>query len=647
MAEGRAPGRSSHGGVTPSALGRGTRLGRYELLAPIGVGGMAKVWAARQSGFGGFAKIVAIKTILPHLSRESDFERLFVDEARVASLVRHPNVCEIFELSEDGQVLFLVMEWVDGDSLIKLLKAGGQVVEFDPRIAARIGAETCAGLHAAHTQIDHDGKPLNIVHRDVSPHNILLSAEGVVKVTDFGVAKAAGQTHDQTVAGQLKGKLEYMSPEQITGARVDGRTDVFGMGGVIYEATTGHQPFASSGDLEVMNKIVEGRLAPPSTHFRRYPRELEEIVMRAMATDPNHRFASADEMRIALESWLARSGPPVTHAEVAALLRSRVGAKMDERLERIRQAMSANPEKNPSHTPSGAGISTSGVIPTNRPARIAPAPPAVPQQLAPRGVAAFAPAGGAGGAPPAPAARPSSSELLDLQGPDSGFNMDTVADFQIPDFLDPGAGTVPVRPVRPAAAPLDGMPMPGQIAVRGPQAQSPVAANDEEQAIDAKQYIIAAAMGVGVAILVGGAAYLVWRAMTPASAPGSSIVAPATNGQHTDARSSSGSTSVSSRASAPASQRTPPSPASAPSPAASAIEFRVVPTSATLYVDGRALPAASRTLSRVEPGRSVTVVVRADGFADETMQLDDSVHGTVDVVLTPRDAKRTVAANVE
>src|ERR1700678_1370108 len=130
MADVRAPGRATKGGVTPSSLGRGSRLGRYELLAPIGLGGMAKVWAARQSGHGGFAKIVAIKTIPPHLSRESDFERLFVDEARVASLVHHPNVCEIFELSEETGILFLVMEWVDGDSLVKLLKPAAQVLSI-------------------------------------------------------------------------------------------------------------------------------------------------------------------------------------------------------------------------------------------------------------------------------------------------------------------------------------------------------------------------------------------------------------------------------------------------------------------------------------------------------------------------------------
>jgi len=603
MAEGRAPGRSTHGGITPSSLGRGSRLGRYELLAPIGVGGMAKVWAARQSGFGGFAKVVAIKTILPHLSRDPDFERLFVDEARVASLVRHSNVCEIFELSEEGQVLFLVMEWVDGDSLVKVLKSSGEVVGFDFRIAARIGAETCAGLHAAHTQIDSGGTPCCIVHRDVSPHNILLSAEGVVKVTDFGVAKAAGQTHDQTVAGQLKGKLEYMSPEQITGAKVDGRTDVFGMGAVIYEATTGRQPFASSGDLEVMNKIVEGRLEPPSTHFARYPRELEAIVMKSMATEPSNRFDSADAMRIALEDWIARSGPPVTHADVAALLRSRVGPKMDERLDRIRAAMSAAPEKNPSHTPSGAGISTSGIIATNRPARVAPAPPAVPKPTLP-----------AAGARPLRPIAPE-AKMLDLtedKAPDSGFNMDTVADFQLPDYLLPGPS-----PALPPAPP----------AVNAPEARSAQNARTispgpllsqqvEEQALDTRQYVVAAVMGVVVAVVLGGAAYAAWRFMTPPARP--------PTGQTT------GQTHAA---------------ASPPAVPPELTTFRVVPANATLYLDGQPLPASARTVPRFEHGRSATLVVRADGFEDETMKLDESVRGTIDVILTTRPSKPAVAAN--
>src|SRR4029079_11223933 len=165
------------------SLRRGTRLGRYELLLPIAKGGMARVWAARQHGQRGFTKLVAIKTILPNLAREPEFERMFLDEARIASLVHQPNVCEIYELGEEGQVLYLAMEWVHGDSLIHMLRTSDTTTEPIPlRIAARIVADACAGLHAAHELVDEDGQPMNVVHRDVSPHNILVSVDGHVKV---------------------------------------------------------------------------------------------------------------------------------------------------------------------------------------------------------------------------------------------------------------------------------------------------------------------------------------------------------------------------------------------------------------------------------------------------------------------------------
>ncbi len=580
MADVRAPGRSTQGAITPASLSRGTRLGRYELLAPIGVGGMAKVWAARQSGFSGFAKVVAVKTILPHLSRESEFERLFVDEARVASLIRHANVCEILELGEEGRVMFLVMEWVDGDSLVKLLKPGAEVLAIDPRVAARIAAETCAGLHAAHLQEDHDGRALNIVHRDVSPHNILLSADGVVKVTDFGVAKAAGQTHDKTVAGQLKGKLEYMSPEQIMGTRVDARTDVFGMGGVLFEATTGLQPFMGTGDLEVMTKIVEGRLAPPSTIVPGYPRELEAIVLRALATDPARRFASADEMRCALEDWLGRDRSAVTHADVAALLRERVGSKIDERLERIRAAMRTD-ARNPSHTPSAAGLSASGVIAMAQPLRVAPGPPPLPRPTIPD------PHG----------------TLPDIDGPelspDSGFNMDTVADHPIPDFLNPG--DVGLRP--PAATPS-----PAPAYVPPPPADpGGTVRSATVRADDSREYVVAAVIGVVVALSIVGMAFLAWRLLSPASSPAPDRVQTALSAV----------------------------PARAP-PTRAAITFRVVPATATLVLDGRVLPPTQRTIPHFNPGATGILVVRAHGYQDETMTLDDSVGGVVDVVLSRR-----------
>jgi serine/threonine-protein kinase len=304
------------------------------------------------------------------------------------------------------------------------------------------------------------------------------------------------------------------------------------MGGVIYEATTGHQPFEANADLEVMTKIVEGRITPPSAYVPNFPRELESILYRSMANDPGQRFSTADEMRLALESWLARSGPPVTHVEVAALLRSRVGGKMDERLGRIRAAMTAGPQHHPSHTPSGAGISTSGVIPTNRPARVAPIPPGLPQPVPPpRSSQPNALQPPPRRAPPSqpvqppPSRRGFASDPSDL-APDSGsgFNMDTVADFYLPDYLDPNApmvrpepGTPPPPPARAVAS------QPASPVFQAPHAM--YAPQPEEPPIDVRQYILAAIIGVGVAVALGGAGLFVWHLISPD--PPAPIAAPA------------------------------------------------------------------------------------------------------------------------
>ena len=323
-------------------LRRGARLGRYELLLPIAKGGMARVWAARQHGQRGFTKLVAIKTILPHLAREPEFERMFLDEARVASLVHHPNVCEIYELGEEGQVLFLAMEWIHGDSLVHMLRTSETTTEPIPlRIAARIVADACAGLHAAHELVDEDGRPMNVVHRDVSPHNILVSADGHVKVADFGVAKALGQLHQATVAGQIKGKLSYMAPEQVTGAQVDRRSDIFSLGCVLYESTTGMLPFLGDGDHQIMHALMRGDYIMPTKLVRGFPPELEAIIARSLASDPSKRYPTAEHMRLALEEWLLSTGSVVTAAHVAQIARQRVGAVIDKRKEKIREASNA------------------------------------------------------------------------------------------------------------------------------------------------------------------------------------------------------------------------------------------------------------------------------------------------------------------
>ena len=328
--------------LSTSSLGPGARLGRYELLIPIAYGGMARVWAARLHGQRGFSKLVAIKTILPHLAHNPEFEKMFLDEARIAAGVHHPNVCEIYELGEEGHVLYLAMEWVNGDSLQRVLRQapGKPAVPIDWRIAARVVADACAGLHAAHELADDYGRLLNVVHRDVSPHNVLVSLEGTVKVMDFGVAKAYGQSHSETNAGQIKGKVAYMSPEQI-GGTCDRRSDVFAMGVVLYEITTGQQPFRGNADPQVMQAVLKGTYDPPPRIVRGYPLELAAIIDRALAPEPRNRYATAERMRVALEEWLAKTGSIVTATQVGSLVRQRVGPNIERVREHIRSASTA------------------------------------------------------------------------------------------------------------------------------------------------------------------------------------------------------------------------------------------------------------------------------------------------------------------
>jgi eukaryotic-like serine/threonine-protein kinase len=377
--------------LSTSSLGSGARLGRYELLVPIAYGGMARVWAARQHGQRGFSKTVAIKTILPHLAHNPEFERMFLDEARIAAGVHHPNVCEIYELGEEGHVLYLAMEWVNGDSLMHVLRgaAGKTGVAIDIRVAARVVADACAGVHAAHELTDEDGRLLNVVHRDISPHNILVSLEGTVKVTDFGVAKALGQSHQETAAGQVKGKVAYMAPEQIGGNDFDRRADVFAMGCVLYETVTGQQVFRGSSDPQVMQAVLRGTYEPATALVKGFPPELSAVIDCALAPEPRMRFATAERMRVAIEEWLAKSGSLVTPTQIGAVVRQRLGPSLDRRKEHVKAAMASLQPDVPTtrdigHTPSQPqpGGSHSGVVITGQqpvPDPMRPRAPSVPQ----------------------------------------------------------------------------------------------------------------------------------------------------------------------------------------------------------------------------------------------------------------------------
>jgi serine/threonine protein kinase len=333
------PSQSPTGPAAPMAAGR--IVGRYKLLVPIGAGGMAQVWAARPET-AGLARTVAIKLVLPDYAADSEYERMFVDEAMVASAIRHPNVCETLELGRDGDLIFMVLEWIAGESLSGLLQQSGTLQPVPDPIAARIVAEGCAGLHAAHEALGADGEPLGIVHRDVSPPNILISTTGHVKVSDFGIAKARYQLHSKTRTGEIKGKFAYIPPEQILGRGVDRRADVYAMGCVLYIATLGLRPFG--GGASALGKIVQGKYLRPSEIRSNYPPGLEAIVLRALASDPAQRFQTADELRVALEQWLMAESEIVMESDVANVVRQRISKERRMVIDAVMSSGRALPE---------------------------------------------------------------------------------------------------------------------------------------------------------------------------------------------------------------------------------------------------------------------------------------------------------------
>jgi serine/threonine protein kinase len=318
----------------------GMWLGPFEILLCIARGGMASVWAARQHGARGFSRLVALKTILPELSAP-DLDGMFLDEARVTARIHHPNVCEVFELIEHGGVLALSMEWVDGDTLNNIIGGRTQDAALDPRVAAQIVAQVAGGLHAAHELRDDSGAPLELVHRDVSPQNILISRNGHVKVTDFGVAKSLGGVREATAIGKVKGKLSYMSPEQAQGQVLDRRSDIFSLGVVLYLATVGSHPFKQGGESrhQQLSRLLTQRAKKPSEVLGSYPAELEAIVMKALNRNPAERFATADEMARRLQNWVLSSGPLVTEQQLGQVVLKRAGAAILERSERIANLM--------------------------------------------------------------------------------------------------------------------------------------------------------------------------------------------------------------------------------------------------------------------------------------------------------------------
>lgn len=288
--------------VTPDMAVTET-LGGYDLLRRLGAGGMAEVHLARHNAIEGFQKLVVLKQILPHLSRDRHFVRMFLGEARVAALLDHPNIVQVFDLGKEDEDYYFTMEFVYGENLTGLLKAmrkAGMTLSVEHAVA--IGRGVACGLHYAHERVGFDGRPLGIVHRDVSPTNVMLTYEGGVKVADFGIAKVITRT-DVTRAGIRKGKVPYMSPEQCRAEQIDRRSDIFSLGIVMYEMLTGDRLFDGDNEFGVMNTIVNGTIPPPSTKRAGLPRELDRIIGRALTRDKTKRYQTARELQLDLETF--------------------------------------------------------------------------------------------------------------------------------------------------------------------------------------------------------------------------------------------------------------------------------------------------------------------------------------------------------
>ncbi|HWA71191.1 MAG TPA: serine/threonine-protein kinase [Polyangiaceae bacterium] len=323
-------------------LRQGGRLGDNELVLRIGRGGMATVWVARERAADQkLERLVAVKAMLSELAEEQEFIRMFLDEVRLVRSIRHPNVVDVYDVGESDGVMWMSMEWVEGESLHAVIAEAGKRRAIPPEMAVRIIADVCAGLHAAHELRDSEGVLRGVVHRDISPHNILIGATGIVKLVDFGVAKAVGRISEATRAGQLKGKFGYMSPEQAAGKSIDRRSDLFSLGIVLFELTTSRRLFRGESDVETLKLVTSGQVPRPSSIDPKYPKELERIVLKALERDPRARYQTAADLERDLRGFLKAEHVVVPQGGIAGLLKKVVGERVEQRRKAIRAALKA------------------------------------------------------------------------------------------------------------------------------------------------------------------------------------------------------------------------------------------------------------------------------------------------------------------
>ena len=443
------------------------RFGQYEILERIAAGGMAELYKAKRTGVEGFQKIVAIKKILPHLADDEDFVTMFADEAKLAAQLNHPNIIHIYDLGKiQAGGYFIAMEYVDGRDLRAIQQSGRDLnIPLPVPLAVYVASRVASALDYAHRRRDAEGNDLHIVHRDVSPQNILISYEGDIKLCDFGIAKAASKA-SKTQSGALKGKIQYMSPEQAWGRPIDRRSDLFSLGVVLHELLTGERLFQGDTDMNVLEKVRNAQAAPPSRSNAEVPHNLDAVVLKALAREPDERYANASDLLRDLDSVLYSYTPAPGSADVAIYLH-RLQAEEDavadaKAREAAHAAEEAEPTASRKRKSKGAPVSRK-------------------------------PAAEAAGKAASPAAEP---------GP------------------EPASPPPPKSPTPPAASAAAA---PTPDAVSGPEVFGSLAARSAEAERSSRTPLFVA-IGLAAAALVG---FVVWRSMKPQAAARAAVPTPA------------------------------------------------------------------------------------------------------------------------
>jgi serine/threonine protein kinase len=452
--------------------------GKYQYIKKLATGGMAEVWLAKQTGIEGFNRHVVVKRILPHLAEDAEFVQMFLNEAKIVARFNHANIAQIYELGEENGTYFIAMEFVHGEDLGRVMRrawASGQWVAR--HVALRIMADACQGLHYAHTRLTEQGQPLRVVHRDISPQNILISFDGAVKVVDFGIAKAAGQI-SSTRSGAIKGKFAYMPPEQAAGKPLDARTDIYALGLVLYELITGVRPLKREGELATLQAALSAEIEPPSA-VAEVPQELDGLVMRALARTPDDRYRDAREFHSAIEQYLVDHQELATSVQVAELMEALFADRLaEEKRLGVPNPSTESSVNNPALSSYGArrppSKSASRPAPASRPA--APAVELPEPSVSSPG----APATTIGPGRPAPA-RPSAPEMTRTADPEPTVMPDNEPSWPDPEEQPPPEEERPEEQSPQAQPPEEQPPEEQPPEEQPPEEQPPEEQPPEEQ----------------------------------------------------------------------------------------------------------------------------------------------------------------------